>query len=40
MALAGAADRVLVLGDRGIVEQGRPLDLETRDGAYAALFKA
>jgi ATP-binding cassette subfamily B protein len=39
MALAASADRVLVLGDRGIVEQGRPWELETRDGAYAALFK-
>jgi ATP-binding cassette subfamily B protein len=38
MALAGAADRVLVLGDRGIAEQGHPLELAARGGAYAALF--
>jgi len=40
MALAAAADRVLVLGDTGIVEQGRPVDLQARGGAYAALFTA
>jgi ATP-binding cassette subfamily B protein len=40
MALASSADRVLVLGNRGIVEQGRPLELETGGGAYAALFNA
>jgi ATP-binding cassette subfamily B protein len=39
MALASSADRVLVLGNRGIVEQGRPLELESTGGAYAALFK-
>jgi ATP-binding cassette subfamily B protein len=38
MALAAAANRVLVLGDRGIVEEGRPLELEASGGAYAALF--
>lgn len=38
MALAASADRVLVLGDRGIVEQGAPRELEARNGAYAALF--
>jgi ATP-binding cassette subfamily B protein len=38
LALAAAADRVLVLSDRGIVEQGRPGDLQARGGAFAALF--
>jgi ATP-binding cassette subfamily B protein len=38
LALAAAADRVLVLSDRGIVEQGRPGDLPARGGAFAALF--
>jgi ATP-binding cassette subfamily B protein len=40
MALAAAADRVLVLGGTGIVEQGRPVELQARGGAYAALFTA
>jgi ATP-binding cassette subfamily B protein len=39
MALASSADRVLVLGNRGIVEDGRPLELESTGGAYATLFK-
>jgi ABC-type multidrug transport system fused ATPase/permease subunit len=37
-ALAAAADRVLVLGDRGIVEQGHAAELQARGGAFAALF--
>ena len=37
-ALAAAADRVLVLGYAGIVEQGAADELRTRDGAFAALF--
>jgi ATP-binding cassette subfamily B protein len=37
-ALAAAADRVLVLGANGIVEQGAPLDLRTSGGAFATLF--
>jgi ATP-binding cassette subfamily B protein len=39
MMLAAAADRVLVLGDGGIVEQGPPAELLALDGAYAALLK-
>jgi ATP-binding cassette subfamily B protein len=38
MALAAAADRVLVLGGSGIVEEGRPTDLQARGGAFAQLF--
>jgi ATP-binding cassette, subfamily B, bacterial len=38
MTLAAAADRVLVLGNAGIVEQGRPAELQARGGAFAALF--
>jgi ATP-binding cassette subfamily B protein len=38
MALAAAADRVLVLGDAGIVEQGRPTELRAQGGAFARLF--
>jgi ATP-binding cassette subfamily B protein len=38
MALAAAADRVLVLGGAGIVEQGRPVELKARGGAFARLF--
>jgi ATP-binding cassette subfamily B protein len=38
MALAAAADRVLVLGGAGIVEQGEPAELQTRGGAFAQLF--
>jgi ATP-binding cassette subfamily B protein len=37
-ALAAAADRVLVLGNAGIVEQGAAGELRARDGAFAALF--
>jgi ATP-binding cassette subfamily B protein len=37
-AVAAAADRVLVLGNAGIVEQGAADELRTRDGAFAALF--
>jgi len=37
-ALASAADRVIVLSDRGIVEQGRAADLHARGGAFAKLF--
>jgi ATP-binding cassette, subfamily B, bacterial len=38
MALASVADRVLVLGPSGIVEQGPPQELQASGGAYAALF--
>ncbi|MGH9144349.1 MAG: hypothetical protein ACRD2I_24685 [Vicinamibacterales bacterium] len=38
LALAAAADRVLVLGNAGIVEQGRPAELRARGGAFAELF--
>jgi len=38
MALAASADRVLVLGDAGIVEQGAPTELQARGGAFARLF--
>ena len=38
LALASAADRVLVLGDHGIVEQGQPAELQARGGAFATLF--
>ena len=38
LALASAADRILVLGDTGIVEQGRPADLQTSGGAFSQLF--
>jgi ATP-binding cassette subfamily B protein len=38
MTLAAAADRVLVLGSAGIVEQGRPAELQAMGGAFAALF--
>lgn len=37
-SLASAADRVVVLGDGGIIEQGTPADLQATGGAYAALF--
>ena len=37
-ALAAAADRVLVLGSAGIVEQGAAHQLRTQDGAFATLF--
>jgi len=38
LALATAADRVLVLSHRGIVEQGRAGDLQARGGPFAKLF--
>jgi ABC-type multidrug transport system fused ATPase/permease subunit len=38
MTLAAAADRVLVLGDAGIVEQGRPAELQALGGRFAALI--
>jgi ATP-binding cassette subfamily B protein len=38
LALAETADRVLVLSDRGIVEQGRPSELRAANGAFAKLF--
>jgi ABC-type multidrug transport system fused ATPase/permease subunit len=38
LALATAADRVFVLGDRGIVEQGQPAELQASGGAFATLF--
>jgi ATP-binding cassette subfamily B protein len=38
LAVASAADRVLVLSDRDIVEQGPAGDLQARGGAFAALF--
>jgi len=38
LALAEAADRVLVLGSSGIVEQGPPEELQARGGAFARLF--
>ncbi len=39
LALAAAADRVLVLGATGIVEEGAPLELQARGGAFAQLFR-
>jgi len=38
LALAASADRVLVLGGNGIVEEGAPLELQARGGAFAQLF--
>jgi ATP-binding cassette subfamily B protein len=38
MALAATADRVLVLGEAGIVEEGAPTELQARGGAFARLF--
>jgi ATP-binding cassette subfamily B protein len=38
LPLAAAADRVFVLGDRGIVEQGQPAELQASGGAFATLF--
>jgi ATP-binding cassette subfamily B protein len=37
-ALAAVADRVLVLGNGGIVEHGAAAELRTRGGAFAELF--
>jgi ABC-type multidrug transport system fused ATPase/permease subunit len=39
LALAAAADRVLVLGPSGIVEEGAPLELQARGGEFARLFR-
>jgi len=38
LALAAAADRVLVLGGNGIVEDGAPIELRARGGAFSQLF--
>jgi ATP-binding cassette subfamily B protein len=38
LSLASAADRVVVLGDHGILEQGTPAELQARGGRFAALF--
>jgi ATP-binding cassette subfamily B protein len=38
LSLASAADRVVVLGDRGILEEGEPAELQAKGGAFAALF--
>jgi ATP-binding cassette subfamily B protein len=38
LTLASEADRVVVLGDRGILEQGQPGELRARGGKFAALF--
>jgi ATP-binding cassette subfamily B protein len=38
LALASAADRVLVLADTGIIEEGPPAELLARDGSFTALF--
>jgi ATP-binding cassette, subfamily B, bacterial len=38
LELACRADRVLVMQDARVVEQGAPRDLAARDGAFAALF--
>jgi len=38
LSLASDADRVVVLGDRGILEQGQPGELRARGGKFAALF--
>jgi ATP-binding cassette subfamily B protein len=40
LSLASAADRVVVLGDGGIVEQGKPQELQIAGGAFAALFSS
>jgi ATP-binding cassette, subfamily B, bacterial len=40
LSLAAFADRVLVLGDAGIVEEGLAAELQTRAGAFAALFQS
>jgi ATP-binding cassette subfamily B protein len=39
-ALAAEADRVVVIGDRGILEQGRPTELLAAGGRFASLFGA
>jgi ATP-binding cassette subfamily B protein len=38
LALVEAADKVVVLGDRGILEEGEPAALQARGGAFASLF--
>lgn len=38
LSLASAADKVVVLGERGILEQGQPAELRARGGRFAALF--
>jgi len=38
LTLAAAVDRVLVLAGTGIVEEGRPAELQARAGHFAALF--
>ena len=38
LSLASAADRVVVLGERGILEEGEPAALQARGGAFTALF--
>jgi ATP-binding cassette subfamily B protein len=38
LTLAAAADRVLVLGDGAIVEQGQAVELQAKGGAFATLF--
>jgi ATP-binding cassette, subfamily B, bacterial len=38
LELASEADRVVVLGDRGILEQGDPAELRARGGRFAELI--
>jgi ATP-binding cassette subfamily B protein len=38
LSLASHADRVFVLGERGILEEGRPAELQSQGGRFAALF--
>ncbi len=38
-ALASEADRVVVLGERGIIEQGQPAELLAKGGRFATLFE-
>lgn len=40
LSLARGADRVIVLGDGGVIEDGPPAELRRRNGAYAALERA
>jgi ATP-binding cassette subfamily B protein len=40
LSLASEADRIVVLGDRGILEQGKPAELRASGGRFAALFGA
>ena len=39
LELASKADRIVVLADAGIVEEGTPHELLRRDGAFARLFR-